>query len=224
MSWYNNPNIMAFDAHPDNEQSFGCYRFTSPPGLSGMTINAHGKVKAYADDKDMSVRLIKQNDDGSDIYEATVQEPSLSPVKVSIQIEQKRGYYGGSALPEPIKLHCIKGEIELGDWSKIDGLASYSGGTCYQKTFDIDKMGDRIALDMGNVVSSAEVHINGRFAGIKVAPPWKLDITKFVKMGKNHIKIIVYNTLANHYLTIPTRYRGSLASGIMGPVNITIIT
>jgi hypothetical protein len=222
MNWYNNPNVIAFDAYPDVRQSFGCYRFISPPGLSGMTINARGKVKAYANDDDMSIQLTKKNEDGSCIYEAIVQKPSPSPVQMVIVIEHERGYYGGSALPEPIKLHCAKGQIEPGDWAKIDGLASYSGGACYQKSFEIDRIGDRMVLDMGDVVSSAEVFINAKFAGIKVAPSWKLDITKFVNIGENHVKIIVYNTLANHYLTIPTRYRGSSASGIMGPVDIRI--
>jgi hypothetical protein len=32
---------------------------------------------------------------------------------------------------------------------------------------------------------------------------------------------LVYNTLANHYLTIPTKYRGgSLKSGLLGPVKL----
>jgi len=84
----------------------------------------------------------------------------------------------------------------LGDWSKIDGLASYSGGACYQKNFEIDKIGSCVILDMGDVVSSAEVHINDRLAGIRVAPPWKLDITEFVKADENHIKIIVYTYLS----------------------------
>jgi len=39
-------------------------------------------------------------------------------------------------------------------------------------------------------------------------------------MGENRIEILVYNTLANHYLTIPTRYRGSLRSGLIGPVRL----
>ena len=34
--------------------------------------------------------------------------------------------------------------------------------------------------------------------------------------------IVVYNTLANHYTTIPTRYHGSTVSGLMGPVTIEI--
>jgi len=41
-----------------------------------------------------------------------------------------------------------------------------------------------------------------------------------VKPGENRIEILVYHTLADHYLTIPTRYRGSLRSGLIGPVRL----
>lgn len=46
------------------------------------------------------------------------------------------------------------------------------------------------------------------------------DITALVQRGENRIEVLVYNTLANHYSTIPNRYRGSPASGLFGPVRI----
>ena len=78
----------------------------------------------------------------------------------------------------------------------------------------------KVLLNMNDVAATAEVHINGSLAGVRVAPPWKVDISDFIKTGNNKIEILVYNTLANHYLTIPTRYRGSLRSGLIGPVTI----
>jgi hypothetical protein len=41
-----------------------------------------------------------------------------------------------------------------------------------------------------------------------------------VAAGATRVEVLVYNTLANHYLTIPTRYRGSPVSGLLGPVMI----
>ena len=61
----------------------------------------------------------------------------------------------------------------------------------------------------------------GHVAGIRVAPPWRVDISGHVRSGDNRIEVLVYNTLANHYLTIPTRYRGELTSGLLGPVSLT---
>ena len=77
-------------------------------------------------------------------------------------------------------------------------------------------------LNLGDVAASAEVLINGRSAGVKVAPPWKLDITKLVQSGENKIEVLICNTLANHYLTVPTRYRGSPLSGLLGPVTLEL--
>jgi hypothetical protein len=43
-----------------------------------------------------------------------------------------------------------------------------------------------------------------------------------VRRGQNRIEVLVYNTLANHYQTIPTRYRGSALSGLLGPVSLEV--
>jgi len=36
------------------------------------------------------------------------------------------------------------------------------------------------------------------------------------------IEVLVFNTLANHYQTIPSRYRGDPVSGLIGPVKILV--
>jgi len=73
------------------------------------------------------------------------------------------------------------------------------------------------------VAASAEVVVNGRAAGIKVAPPWRLNLTSLVKTGENRIETLACNTLANHYVTIPTHYRGSTVSGLLGPVRLEVM-
>lgn len=222
MRWYNKPGVFTYDTRPQDDKPAGCYRFTSPPGLRSMTIISHGKIQAWANGETMKVELDGQYRNGSPVYKATVQKISPEPIKIAIRIEQGRGCYGGAALPEPIELDCVRGNIRLGDWSRIDGLSCYSGGALYRKTFNLsqEQIEGQVMLDLSDVVATAEVFINKKPAGIKVAPPWKFDISKLVKPGKNQIEILVYNTLANHYLTIPTRYRGALTSGLIGPVRI----
>jgi len=72
------------------------------------------------------------------------------------------------------------------------------------------------------VVATAEVKINGLSAGILVAAPWELDISEFVKSGDNRIEVLVYNTLTNHFKTIPTEYNTDKTqkSGLLGPVQL----
>jgi len=96
--------------------------------------------------------------------------------------------------------------------------------TWYRQTASLTAEQIRLGatLDLGKVVATAEVRVNGQAAGIRVAPPWRVDISRHVKAGENRIEVLVYNTLANHYLTIPTRYRGDLTSGLLGPVTIEV--
>jgi hypothetical protein len=211
MSWKDKPGVLPFDVRPDEKTPVGWYRFVAPPGLRAMTLAARGKVQAWADGVPMK-----------GINKLIVPQSSAKPVTVLLRIEQERGCYGGAALTEPIKLDCGPGEMALGDWSKIDGLLSYSGGAWYRKTVRIPAA-RQVTLNLGNVAASAEVRVNGQPAGVRVAPPWTLDITRLVKAGENRIEILVCNTLANHYTTIPTSYRGSTLSGLLGPVKVELI-
>jgi hypothetical protein len=81
---------------------------------------------------------------------------------------------------------------------------------------------DRATLDLGELVSSAEVRVNGEPAGVRIAPPWTLDITGLARAGENRIEVLVLSTLANHFTSIPTPYRGSTVAGLLGPVTLRV--
>ena len=106
----------------------------------------------------------------------------------------------------------------------MDGLKSYSGGAWYRKTITLkaDDLKNKIEIDLGDLVSSAELFINGKSAGIKLSPPWTFNISEYALAGENQIEVLIYNTLANNYTAIPTRYQGSLKSGLIGPVRIIV--
>ncbi|MEI6644891.1 MAG: glycosyl hydrolase [bacterium] len=210
--WWNNPAVLPLDVRSQEKTPIGWYRFVSPPGLRAITIAAHGKVQVWADDKPMLEKATGR---------FSVAQPTPGPVTVSLRIEQERGWYGGAALSEPIRLDCGAGSMAPGDWSKNEGLASYSGGAWYRKTITIPAV-RRVWLDLGDVAASAEVRVNGKPAGVLVAPPWKLDVSSLVKPGENRVEVLVCNTLANHYCTVPTRYRGSPVSGLLGPVTLEL--
>jgi hypothetical protein len=44
---------------------------------------------------------------------------------------------------------------------------------------------------------AAQIFVNDRLAGSLWKPPYKIDITKFVHAGGNHLRIIVYNSAMN---------------------------
>ncbi len=219
MKWFGDDAVLPFDTRPQVAQPAGWYRFTAPPGLRAMTHHrprqgagmgrwqrgvSRGKAAAGA------VRVARSR--------------CQRMAKVALRIEQERGCYGGAALTEPITLDCAAGRIPLGDWSKAGALECYSGGAWYRKTVTLtpEQARGAITLDLGKVVSTAEVRVNGQAAGIRIAPPWRVDISQQAKPGDNRIEVLVYNTLANHYLTIPTSYRGDLTSGLLGPVTLEV--
>ncbi len=222
MRWYDRPGVLPYDVCPADARPIGWYRFVSAPGLRAMTMICHGRPEGWADGRSLRVERQQGLASGAVEYRLILDEPVPGMAHVALRIEQRRGFYGGAALPEPIQLECGPGLMTVGDWSQGSALESYSGGAWYRKTVTLtaDRIQGRVRLNLGDVVATAEVWVNGSKAGICVAPPWNVDISDLVEVGENRLEILVYNTLANHYLTIPTRYRGPLRSGLLGPVTI----
>jgi beta-galactosidase/beta-glucuronidase len=93
----------------------------------------------------------------------------------------------------------------------------------YRKTISLTKeqaASKKVLLDLGRVVASAEVVVNGKTIGIKAMSPWEFDVAGKIRAGDNQIEILVYNTLGNHFLTTPSQYIGRTDSGLMGPVKL----
>jgi hypothetical protein len=231
MSWYGKPGVLAFDARAGEKNPAGWYRFMSPPGLKEMTITARGNIQAWVDGKECKRKEVRiQKSEARDltehatVYRVKVDKPADGSVSVAIRVEQERGCYGGASLPEPVALACGVGKVLPGSWAAIEGLASYSGGACYRKTIALteEQVKGRVVLNLGRLTCSAEVRVNGKPAGVRVTPPWKFDISKEVCAGENRVEVTVYNSLANHYQTIPTSYRGSPESGLLGPVTVEL--
>ena len=76
----------------------------------------------------------------------------------------------------------------------------------------------RQILDLGEVYETAEVWLNGREVGRKIAPPYRWDVTGMLCEGRNCLEIVVINTLAHSLrdrrsMTMPLE-----PSGLLGPV------
>ena len=224
MRWYDRPGVLPYDVRYGDAKPVGWYRFTAAPGLRAMTVTCYGVPQGWADGR--SVRVEKQRElaSGATQYRMALDRPIPGMARIALRIEQQRGLYGGSTLPEPVQLECGPGLTTTGDWSQGNALECYSGGAWYRKTVTLtaDQIQGRVLLNLGDVVATAEVRVNGRESGVCVTPPWTIDITDAVQAGDNRVEILVYNTLANHYVTIPTRYRGAIRSGLLGPVQIEV--
>ncbi len=224
MRWYDDSGVLPFDSSTDSNET-GLFSFESAPGLKSISFSAYGNATSWIDGAQVVSEKLGETPQGLVNYRINLKKPSLKSARVAIKIDFQPGHRGAAAFPLYLDQQTEKGSIVLGDWSEIDGLKAYSGGAWYRKSFFIEEIseGNRIEIDLGDVVSSAAVYINGIASGTKVAPPWKFDITKLTRKGDNLIEVLVYNTLANNYITTPTRYRGSIRSGLFGPVTLTVL-
>ncbi len=124
--------------------------------------------------------------------------------------------------------------LPAGDWCQL-GLAGFSGLGHYETEIDVPQMpsGAKAILDLGRVAVSAEVFLNGQSAGLVVFDPYRLDVTRLIKPGRNHLRIAVANTLANYYgqfkecQTAPLNAGGvrpeHKVSGLLGPVVLRVM-
>lgn len=227
MKWLGLPGVIPFDPHPQRTTPVGWYRFTAPPGLRALRVSSRGGLEAWVNGNPCRVETIPtaSPEPGVRTFRVTAPTPAVQPATVALRITHDRGASGGSALPEPAQLDCGPGQFRTGDWSKGSALEHYSGGAWYRNSFSLtpDQLQGRALLDLGDVVATAEVRVNGALAGIRVAPPWVVDLSPHLRAGENRLEVLVYNTLANHYSSIPSKYQGSLRSGLIGPVRLKLL-
>ena len=217
-------SLLPFDINKTEEPTYGQYRFTSAPGLKKLEFSAFGETKVWVNGTLCNLSVKEKRPDGLIRYEAVVTNPSKRISTVAISIKEPWGNAGGAAIDGPIKQTCGDGLISAGDWTQIEGLSTYSGGAWYRKNIHLEKNnGDKVYLNLGQVVSTAEVWVNKQKAGLKLTPPWRFDITEYIKEGDNQIEILLYNTAANYYLSVPTMYRGSTKAGLLGTASIEIV-
>jgi hypothetical protein len=229
--WYLNSSVLPFDCLFGKHRQFGLYRFSSPPGTKAVYISSEAKPEVWIDGRVCKVEpgQLEEGriaDTGLTVWKVFSSEGPLKTSKVAVRLEQLPGLNGGAAIPEPVVFESEHGEIGLGNLFENEALKTYSGGMWYRKTISLTKSqagAEEVILDLGRVVASAEVHINGKPSGIKTMSPWTFDVSGKLKQGDNRIEILVYNTLGNHFLTTPSQYIGRTDSGLIGPVTLKIV-
>ena len=111
---------------------------------------------------------------------------------------------------------------QLHSWADDDATRYFSGTATYKKSFDLPSnpltSGNSAVLDFGEgqplevlgsrngmqtwydppIREAAVIYVNGQKAGSLWCPPYKLDVTRLLKNGRNDIRIIVGNTALNY--------------------------
>jgi hypothetical protein len=146
-------------------------------------------------------------------------------------------------------------------WTDDQATKYFSGTASYQKDVTVDGTYRSAILDFGDgkpledlgtrngmqtwydppIREAAVIYVNGQRAGSLWAPPYKLEIAKFLKPGRNQLRIVVGNTALNYmagrklpdYKLLNLRYGERfqpqdmdkiqpVASGITGSVKLRI--
>ena len=202
------PDI-AYDIKPKENQRIGWYRFDAPPGLSVLTLNTTAQAQVWVNGSEAKVRHGK----------AHIATAPAGVSKVAIRLKMNPGAYAGAAFSKPIGLTLKGGKMKPGLWADY-ALPTYSGIGVYSQTITMsaDELKKRTWLDLGQVLVAAEVLVNGKSAGTRLARPFKYELTKFLQEGGNTIEVRVANTIAPHYTTVPAMNLGPTDSGLLGPV------
>lgn len=88
--------------------------------------------------------------------------------------------------------------LEPAPWTE-QGYPFYSGRGVYRRSFDLPAgfEGQRIFLEPAMADDVLEVIVNGRSAGVRLWASYTLEITDFVRPGRNVVELRVANTLVN---------------------------
>ena len=153
----------------------------------------------------------------------------------------------------------------LASWSEDARTKFYSGLATYQTSFHLPhddlRSGTKFLLDFGDgsrerlpsppgehnmkaylespIREAAQIYVNGKVAGVVWRPPFRLDVTPYLREGENNLRIVVGNTAINSmagqslpdYRLLWQRYGRlfdpqdldnlhPLPSGILGPVKL----
>lgn len=133
----------------------------------------------------------------------------------------------------PIKAVTID---SLFDWSghQDEQIKYYSGTATYNKTFKFKGKPEDIWLNLGEFSDIAEVFLNGKRVGVVWTFPHRINISEFLKKGKNTLEVKITNTWRNRLIgdhqlnkekrttwtTAPYRLESEelLPAGLLGPV------
>ena len=142
----------------------------------------------------------------------------------------------GEVVAVPVQLD----KLIAWDQREEEGVKHFSGTATYAKQINVDPalIGENksVYLDLGEVKNLAQVTVNGQDVVTLWKPPFRADITKFVKPGANELRVKVTNLWPNRLIGdagLPPEQRTTwtaydtykkesplLPSGLIGPVKL----
>jgi hypothetical protein len=161
-------------------------------------------------------------------------QPKTWRAAASLQGPWTVDFQPGRGAPASAKFDKLASFTENAD----PGVKYFSGVATYRLTFQAPKgvkAGQSVLLDLGQVGDIAQVFVNGQEVGYAWKAPYRVDVSKAVKPGKNALEVRVATRWINRlvgdaqpgakkitYTSLPT-YRADAPltpSGLIGPVRL----
>jgi hypothetical protein len=142
------------------------------------------------------------------VFPATAEKAYAKRAAVEVLGEQ-RAIVNGAWKVEfqpPLNNTFYRTFTALTDFSlNADTAVKYFAGTAVYQTRISVSAGDlganrRVILDLGALNDIAELEINGQAAGVLWNPPYRADVTKFLRAGENRVNIAVSVNWANRLI------------------------
>jgi hypothetical protein len=137
----------------------------------------------------------------------TLASPTGKPIKINVPAVPKALTVDGPwslsfppnlGAPPHVDMHKL---ISWSD-SDISGVRYFSGTAAYETKFNApsELTGKSVLLDLGQVDEIAEVSLNGKNLGTFWHPPYRVDVTGWVRQGANNLQIKVTNLWVNRMI------------------------
>ena len=124
---------------------------------------------------------------------------------------------------ETLEYPRLKKVGEMSEIKPLNCITGYEhkvGTVSYETTLYINNPEEIEGIDIGLAYETAEVFVNGKKVGTKIAPPYCFRIEEVLQTGENKIKIEVTNTLGTQFHDGLTQYLAVEPFGLTETVSL----
>ena len=209
----------------DGKEIYFVANTTGKPVQFTATFRTSGLQPALWDALSGTTRLLPAFEKGNNTTTVPLQ---LTANGSAFIVFQQKGEPSGKEVaanfPEPIMATAINGPWqvsfehdsikrgpdkpiilnELKDWTKLDDerIRFYSGKAVYTTAFTVNAIAQQKAyyVDLGDLVATAKVKLNGQYVGGVWTYPYRLNVSSALKQGNNTLEVEVINTWKNRLI------------------------
>ncbi len=193
-------NIYEYDAYSDTLLKLN----SNGEGIK-LTLSPYQSIVLIVSDQDIDVPI------KVDVHLKTFDTDTDDTWNVSFA--DSFNYPNFTEISDINKLMCVDSTQE---WDKKTGTLAFE--TNINVSCDYKK----VYIDFGRIYEIGELFVNDQSVGVNIAPPYRYDVTNFIKLGKNKIRIEVTNTLGGLNRDMLSQYLILEPFGIEGKMEILI--